>query len=101
VKTTKEVISWVGREYTTFTGELCKAVETLTLANPGKPTNPVANDTLALEMWKLEVKEYAKQLKVYKDFKTRLFRTVIGQCTPALEDRLFITLTIKSEMIHQ
>ena len=88
VKTTKEVISWVGREYTTYTGELCKAVETLTLVDPAQPTNPDTNDTLALEMWKLDVKEYANQVKVYKDFKARLYQIIIGQCTPALEDRL-------------
>jgi hypothetical protein len=39
VKTTKEVVSWVGREYSTYT-ELCKAVETLILVDPVQPTNP-------------------------------------------------------------
>jgi hypothetical protein len=88
VKTTKEISNWVGREYTKYTGELCEAVKTLILTSPTSPVDPPANDPMAFERWKLALKKFNDTEEAHNDFRARLFNVVMGQCTPALEDRV-------------
>lgn len=57
IKTTKEIISYVVRTYTKYTGEFTQAVRDLTLTEPTAPPNPDPADLIAFEMWKLEVRQ--------------------------------------------
>jgi hypothetical protein len=58
IKTTKEIVSFVGRTYTKFTSEFTEAVKELKLADPVEPTNPDPTNPIAFELWKLEIREY-------------------------------------------
>jgi hypothetical protein len=88
VKTTKEIRNWVGREYTKCTGKLCEALKTLTSTSQTSPQDPPADNPVAFELWKVELKKYNDMEEAYTDFRARLFNVVMGQCTPALEDRI-------------
>ena len=88
IKTTKEIKNYVGRTYQKYTADFIQAVEDLTLVDPVAPANPDPNNTLAVELWKLEIKEHRDRVHHYDDFRAGLYNVVLGQCTDALEDRL-------------
>jgi hypothetical protein len=59
IKTTKEVINYVGRMYTKYTAEFTQAMRDLELVDPAVPANPDdATNVIALEVWKHEYKEH-------------------------------------------
>jgi hypothetical protein len=68
IKTTKEIKNFVGRTYTKFTGDLVQAVEDLSLDNPQAPTDPDPTNPLAVEIWKMELKEHREKVQHYKNF---------------------------------
>ena len=78
VKTTKEVMNWVGREYTKHTGELVQAVSTLQLAAPVAPANPPANDAVAFELWKIEVKRHADRIEAHEELPSQAVCSGVG-----------------------
>jgi hypothetical protein len=88
IKTTKEVINYVGRTYTKYTAEFTQAVRDLELVVPMPPANPDPNNPIAFEMWKLEVKEHRVKEQEYSNFRAGLYNVVFGQCTEALQDKL-------------
>jgi hypothetical protein len=88
IKTTKEVINYVGRTYTKYTGEFTQAVRDLELVDPTPPPNPDPTNPIAFEMWKLEVKEHRVKEQEYANFRAGLYNVVFGQCTEALQDKL-------------
>jgi hypothetical protein len=88
IKTTKEIINYVGRTYTKYTGEFTQAVRDLKITDPTAPPNPDPSDAIAFEMWKLEVKDYRAKQHEYNNFKAGLYNVVFGQCTEALQDKL-------------
>ena len=88
IKTTKEVINYVGRTYTKYTAEFTQAVRDLALDDPTPPVNPAANDVIAFEMWKLDIKEHRVKAQEYSNFRAGLYNVVFGQCTEALQDKL-------------
>ena len=87
-KTTKEIVNWVGREYTKYTAELVEAVDSLDITMPTEPADPPAGDALAFERWKLDLKKHNDKAEAFNNFLARLYSVVLGQCTEALEDRL-------------
>jgi hypothetical protein len=88
IKTTKEIKNFVGRTYTKFTGDLVQAVEDFSLDDPQAPTDPDPTNTLAVEIWKMELKEHREKVQHYENFRAGLYNVVLGQCTKALEERL-------------
>jgi hypothetical protein len=68
IKTTKEIKNFVGRTYTKFTGDLIQAVEDLSLDDPQAPTDPDPMNPLAVEIWKMELKEHQEKVQNYKNF---------------------------------
>lgn len=50
IKTTKEIVSHIGRTYTKYTSEFTEAVRELTLANPEAPEDPDTTNVVALEL---------------------------------------------------
>jgi hypothetical protein len=59
IKTTKEVINYVGRMYTKYMAEFTQAMRDLELVDPAVPANPDdATNVIALEVWKHEYKEH-------------------------------------------
>ena len=43
---------------------------------------------VAFKIWKMDIKEYHKKLKVFANFMAGLYSLVLGQCTDALQERL-------------
>ena len=94
IKTTKEIINYVGRTYTKYTAEFTQAVRDLELTDPTPPANPTFTDpaatatVIALEIWKHAYKEHQIRAQEYSNFKAGLYNVVLGQCTDALQDKL-------------
>ena len=86
LKTTKEIKTYIGRTYTKYTADFVRAIETLTLPEPEQPENPDPANQIAVELWKLELKDYRDKAQHYENFKAGLYSLVLGQCTEALED---------------
>jgi hypothetical protein len=66
IRTTKEVNNFVGRTYNEYTATLSKSVKRLKLVMPTAPNDPDTTNLLAFEVWKLHIKEFAHQTKVFK-----------------------------------
>jgi hypothetical protein len=88
IKTTKEIINYVGRTYTKFTCEFINAVTNLELLEPIPPENPDPGDHVEFEIWKLDIKEHRVKVQEYSNFQAGLYNDVFGQCTEALHDKL-------------
>jgi hypothetical protein len=88
IKTTKEVVSYVGRQYKKYTSDFTQAVRDLDLVAPTAPAAPNPGDQIAFEMWKLDIKEHRVKEQEYSDFRAGLYNVVFGQCTEALQDKL-------------
>jgi hypothetical protein len=88
LKTTKEIVNFVGRTYDRHKPKFIKAVEELKLDDPEAPSTPSVTDAIALELWKLDIRQYRATLEDYVNFRGGLYNTVLGQCTDALEERL-------------
>jgi hypothetical protein len=55
---------------------------------PTAPDDPDPTNTIAFEMWKLNIKEYRVKEQEYENFRAGLYNVVLGQCTEALQDKL-------------
>jgi hypothetical protein len=64
----KEIINYVGRTYTKYTAEFTQAVRDLELTVPTPPADPDPTNTIAFEMWKLEIKEFRVKEQEYSNF---------------------------------
>ena len=88
IKTTKEIVNYVGRTYTKFTYEFTNAVIKLELDDPEAPPDPDPTNQLQFEIWKLDIKEHRTKLQEYSNFRAGLYNVVFGQCTESLQDKL-------------
>jgi hypothetical protein len=88
IKTMKEVINYIRRTYTKCTVEFTQAVRDLELMVPTPPADLDPTNTIAFEMWKLEIKEFRVKEQEYPNFQAGLYNLVLGQCTEALQDKL-------------
>jgi hypothetical protein len=82
IKTTKEIINYIGRTYTKYTAEFTQAVRDLELIDPTPPADPDPTNIIVFKLWKLELKEYNS------NFRAGLYNVVFGQCSKALQDKL-------------
>ena len=55
IKTTKEIVNYIGRTYTKYPAEFTQAIRDLELADPTAPDNPDPADAVAFEVWKLDI----------------------------------------------
>jgi hypothetical protein len=89
IKTTKEIINYIGRTYTKYMAEFTQAARDLELTDLALPTNPTdTTNVIALEVWKHEYKEHRIRTQKYSNFRAGLYNVVFGQCTEALQDKL-------------
>jgi hypothetical protein len=88
IKMTKEIKNYVGWTYTKYTTDLVQVVEDLTIDNPMAPADPDPVNQLAVEVWKMELKEHREKVQHYTNFRAGLYNVVLGQCTEALEEQL-------------
>ena len=88
IKTMREIKNYVRRMYQKYTADFVQAVEDLELTDPNPPVAPDATDPLAVEIWKLEIKEHREKIMQYANFWAGLYNIILGQSTEALEDRL-------------
>jgi hypothetical protein len=88
IKMTKEIKNYVGRTCTKYTADLVQAVEDLVIQDPAAPADPDPANQLAVEVWKMELKEHRDKVQHYANFRAGLYNVVLGQCTEALEERL-------------
>lgn len=68
IKTTKEIINYVGRTYTKYTLEFTRAVKELELQMPLQPPNPPDGNNMAFEIWKLDIKDHHNKIQEYDNF---------------------------------
>jgi hypothetical protein len=52
------------------------------------PVDPDPANQLAVEVWKMELKEHHEKVQHYTNFWASLYNVVLGQCTEVLEERL-------------
>jgi hypothetical protein len=90
IKTTKEIINYVGRTYTKYTAEFTQAVKDLELNDPTPPDDPSPADVLALERWRVKIKEHSIKEQEFKNFRAGLYN--LHQGARALEYRLHTTV---------
>ena len=64
----KELLAHVGSTYKEYTTELKEGLENLSLVDPTEPDNPPEGNQVALKLWKMDIKEYCKKLKVFANF---------------------------------
>jgi hypothetical protein len=81
-----KMTNFVGRTYTKYTADLVQAVKDLVIQDPVAPTHPNLAYQLAVEVWKMELKEHREKVQHYTNFQAGLYNVVLGQCTEALEE---------------
>jgi hypothetical protein len=86
IKMMKEIKNYVGRTYTKYTADLVQAVKDLVIQDPVAPADPDPANQLAVEVWKMELKEHQEKVQHYANFRAGLYNVVLGQCTEALEE---------------
>jgi hypothetical protein len=84
ITTTKELQLLVGRNTKKYTAELVQSIATLTLVMPTEqPAEPATNATpVALELWRLDIKEYKVKTQVHDDFKAYVYNVVFSANLP-------------------
>ena len=89
IKSKKAVANYVGRTYQ-HSGDICRAIETLTLPTIPLPTAPVADPMppLLAAIFSEQVKEYVKQTSRLQENIKRLGALVWGQCSDTIRTRL-------------
>lgn len=88
IKTTKEIILFLGHTYTKNTRAFTQAVEQLVLNDPSVPTMPDPTNATEFEIWKTDIKEYCTKKQEYDNFCTGFCNIIMGQCTEAMQDQL-------------
>ena len=78
----------MGLTYKEYTTKLKEGLENLVLVDPTEPDNPPEGNQVAFELWKMDIKEYRKKLKVFANFGVGLYSLVLGQCTDALQEHM-------------
>jgi hypothetical protein len=69
IKMTKEIKNYVVRTYTKYTADLVQAVEDLDIQDPAvAPADPDLANQLAVEVWKMELKEHQDKVQHYANF---------------------------------
>ncbi len=77
IKMTKEIKNYVGWTYTKYTTDLVQVVEDLTIDNPMAPADPDPVNQLAVEVWKMELKEHREKVQHYTNFRAGLYNVVL------------------------
>jgi hypothetical protein len=88
LKTTKEIFTFMASRCTSYTTELIEGLQNLQLTDPQAPTDPDPTDPIAVEKWKLALRQHENRVQVYKNFRSSLYNLVLGQCSDALQDKL-------------
>ena len=89
IKSKKAIANYVGRTYQ-HSGDIRRAIETLTLPTIPLPTAPVADPMppLLAAIFSEQVKEYVKQTSRLQENIKRLWALVWGQCSDTIRTRL-------------
>ena len=85
--TTREIAECAAREHTNA-GEFGSGLPVLQLPATTRPARPAANDPIAFEEWKIELKEFKDKEQRRKTNEEKVFFLILGQCSDALRDRL-------------
>ena len=85
LKPVKEIVTYVGRNYTRHMGDLIDAIQTLNLVDPVQPDALDPAILPAFEAWKYEFKEHQIELQEYNNSRAGLFTLVLGQCMDAMQ----------------
>ena len=88
IRTTREIVNFVGTMYSQYTAEFTAAVYTLVFPDPEELEAPDPENHVQFELWKLDIKEHRAKIQEYSNFQSRQYNVVLGQCTEALLERL-------------
>jgi hypothetical protein len=91
--TIDEIKTYVQANCTKYTPELMTGFNSLQLAMPQQPANPVLikddlENPIRIKLWEIERKEFSDKNRVYTDFLANLYSIVYGQCTKDLQERV-------------
>jgi Reverse transcriptase (RNA-dependent DNA polymerase)/Zinc knuckle len=88
IKTTKEITSYVARNYTDGT-DVKRCMDQMTLVNITAPTDPSSTATKTeLKIWEKEIDEYVKRRQRLQKNVQSLFSLLLAQCTDAMQAKL-------------
>ena len=87
ITTTKQIAGYVGRTYTQG-GNICLAVENLTLPVLQGPTAPTTTDALTVAIFREEVKEFVKRTQKLEEHVQLLWALLWGQASDAVRTKL-------------
>jgi hypothetical protein len=86
VRTIKKVIKYVASKFTSFTSDLVKGLQALSLDDPQPPTDPHPTDPITVG--KISLRQHESKLRAYQNFRAGLYNLVFGQCSDALHDKI-------------
>jgi hypothetical protein len=88
LKMTKEIITFMASRCTSYTTELIEGLQKLQITDPQAPTDPDPTDPIAVEKWKIALRQHINRMQVYKNFRSSLYNLALGQCSEVLQDKL-------------
>jgi hypothetical protein len=91
-KTTREIAEYVGREYDDA-GEFRTGMVELRLPPLVRPAAPPDNSLINVELWKIEIGDYQKQVVARRRNSAKVYSLILGQCSQALRNRLEASTT--------
>jgi hypothetical protein len=91
--TIDEIKTYVQANCTKYTPGLMAGFNSLELAMPRQPANPVLiqddlENPVRIKLWEIELNELSDKNRVYTDFLANLYSIVYGQCTKDLQERV-------------
>ncbi|MFN7263281.1 MAG: reverse transcriptase domain-containing protein, partial [Cyanobacteriota bacterium] len=87
-KTTKEIAEYVAKTYDRA-GEYRLGLVNMELEELVEPPEPKDDSSsIAMKKWERQCKEYDRKLEARQENQERVFALIMGQCTPAMIDRV-------------
>ena len=90
-RTTKEIAEWIAQNYEDGGADVCNAMDPTKLVFDSFPTitDPAPTAlTVEVKRWEFQLKQRFHEELKRKQLSNLAFATVLGQCSPAVRDRL-------------
>ena len=85
--TTEAIGEYVATEYE-YAGDYRRGLPDLAMPTIVAPHNPDPADVVAVELWKMDLKEHREQTRRRQALDQRVFGVILGQCSRTVRDRI-------------
>ena len=85
--TTEAIGEYVATEYD-YAGDYRRGLPDLVMPVIAAPNNPDPADVVAVELWKMDLKEHRERLRRRQALNQRVFGLILGQCSRTVRDRI-------------